>query len=43
MSKSILNNSNSKQNININNNYKKDKKLTIISEKDNEYKNENFS
>ena len=43
MSKSILNNSNSKQNIKINNNYKKDKKLTIISEKDNEYKNENFS
>ena len=37
MSKSILNNSNSKQNIlsNVNNNYRKDKKLTIISEKDN--------
>ena len=42
MSKSILNNSNSKQNIlsNVNNNYRKDKKLTIISEKDNENKND---
>ena len=43
-SKSILNNSNSKQNslLNINNNYRKDKKLTIISEKDNENKSDKF-
>ena len=43
-SKSILNNSNSKQNslLNINNNYRKEKKLTIISEKDNENKSDKF-